>query len=607
MSTGDEGGVEAVLVTRRDWQNLERQKPEDVQRVLALTPNARALAAGGPWPVVDPMTRFTDCAEARSVARVRRARRATLENLGPLPAAEREVLIDQINRVAYGAYRLWFLLGSNGAWLVPSGHSFTLKTRRMEAFETLLKHFLAPKMESEARAMRLAPPPLAGLYRLLRRMALRRHPGSRARIVMGAAKEQFGLAQAFEQDGLKVRRLVVSTAVGGWREYLKLAREIGRNSDAGGMVQVALSGAVDAAAAGLADRALAAMSDPVIRPALALYRDVLAYKFARLPSLRADAARVVRRFAPDVFTAAEVSGLSNWLLAEACGEGDVPRLVLGRNAHAAPASALARDGCVGYFKARYPDGLVDEPFLFSPAGAEAARQALPAGLKQKIRPILARPVAAPPQPSPRAAERLILLADTYAAWWFPHSYVFLTGDGFVAAARALAQAVAGLADTKLVIRGKQKPECDLEALTTLVEAGANCEIKMRDAPFEEDLAAADLLVSFRSTTIEEAIFARKPVLLWGATSRYAFLPAREEPPSADERAALYRVRRAERLGAMIEAILDAHAGRPLDDDELAPYCWPAGTPGIGDLARELVARAAAHSISNHKEAPYAAI
>ena len=597
--------AEAVLVTRDDWDRLVKTEAGGIDRVLALTPNARAAAADGPWPVIDPMKRYGDYAEARTVACVSRARRRVLHTLGSLYPVEREVLIDQINRVAYGAWRLWLTLGPRGPWLVPAGKTFVLKSNRMDAYVILLDNFLAPKMRSEARAMQLASPPIAPLYRLLRRLALLGHPGSHARIAIGAAKQQFGLFQAFEQQGLKVRSLLISAPTRGWQEYLKLAREIFRNATAGGMVQVALTAQQDDEAAALADRALAAVADPVIRPALSVYRDFLAYKFACLPALRADTARVVKYFKPNIFAAAEVSGLSNYLLAEACGEIGVPRIVLSRNAHAAPEGALARDSCVGYFKARYPDDLVDEPLVFSPAGDAAARMALPEGLAQKIRPILARPDT---PPSPRVSgTRVILLADTYAAWWFPHSYVFLTGDGFVAAAHALARAVASLADTRLVIRAKHKPECDLEALTKLVAPPPNCEIKMRDVPFDEDLARSDLLVSFRSTTIEEAIFARKPVLLWGDTSRYSFLPARDEPPTIEDRAALYRACNAAKLPGMIQSILDAHTPRPLDDDEIAPYRWPADTPGINELAREFVTRAASYTTSRKKEAPFAPI
>jgi hypothetical protein len=592
--------AEAVLVTRADWRNLIAADPPLVDRVLALTPNVRAAAADGPWPVIDAMSRYTDCAEARTVARVTKARRAALAAFAPPSPAAREILIDQINRVAYGAWRLWYTLGAAGPWLVPAGGEFTLEKDRMGAFQAVMRHFLEPKIAGEIEAARVAPLPLATVYRLLRRLALRHHRHSQARLLLGTAKEQFGLFQIFGDQGIAVRSLVVGLPRGGWREYAKLGREILRAAKPHGMVQVSLAGTPDAeAGARLAEKAIAAMADPVIRAPLDLYRGLLAYKFARLASLRKDAGRIVAGYEPNAFVAAEISHLQSYVLAEACGEAGARRVVMSRNALAPPEGALARDGCVGYLMARYPGGLVDEPLVFSPAGERAARAALSEPARSRIRPIVARPIA-PPE-TRLAGERLVLLADTYAAWWFPHSYVFLTGDAFVAAARDLAQAVGQLKNASLLIRAKHKPECDLQALEKLVAPPPNCELKMRDVPFDADLARAELLVSFHSTTIEEAIFARKPVLLWGATSRYSFLPARDEPPTREARSVIYRARHAAQLPQMIQAILDAHVGRPLSDEEIAPYRWPDGTPGVEALARNLATGGARHATFNPKE------
>ena len=67
----------------------------------------------------------------------------------------------------------------------------------------------------------------------------------------------------------------------------------------------------------------------------------------------------------------------------------------------------------------------------------------------------------------------------------------------------------------------------------------NCRFQTGGS-FLDDLANADLLVSYCSTTIEEALQARRPVLMWGGTRRYSHLPARETVPSPGSRAAVYR-------------------------------------------------------------------
>jgi hypothetical protein len=42
---------------------------------------------------------------------------------------------------------------------------------------------------------------------------------------------------------------------------------------------------------------------------------------------------------------------------------------------------------------------------------------------------------------------------------------------------------------------------------------------------------------------------------------------------------------------MLAAILDAHAGRPLSDAEVADHVWPSQVPGVEALARWLAGAA----------------
>ncbi len=202
--------------------------------------------------------------------------------------------------------------------------------------------------------------------------------------------------------------------------------------------------------------------------------------------------------------------------------------------------------------------------------------------------VAAVPVAPAAAGGPSPRPRRIIVADTYAAFWFTHSWAFQTSDEYLDGLAELIHAVEALPDMTLLIRAKAKHELDLAAYRKLLPASAKVEIKIRDVPFRDDLAASDLLVAFRSTTIEEALHARRPVLLWGGTARYRYLPARSEPPRPGDRGALYAAASAADLARLLPAILDQHAGRPLSDAEIAPHVWPNGTPGIADLARQML-------------------
>ena len=116
----------------------------------------------------------------------------------------------------------------------------------------------------------------------------------------------------------------------------------------------------------------------------------------------------------------------------------------------------------------------------------------------------------------------------------------------------------------------------------------NVTLSRGEDDFLREMAASDLLVSHFSTTVEQALQMGKPVLLWGSTRRYCQFPARWEPPSAGSRSAVYAVRDAADLPAMLAAIRLHHSGKPLSDEEVAPFRNPPDCPDIDGLARMLV-------------------
>lgn len=595
--------AELILYTRADAAAAKSARPAGATAILGLTPNARAAAADYGIPLVDPTERYTDAVQARDVAHAVRVRRRMLRALGSLPAVERELFIDQFNRVAYSSLRLWRTLGDSGPWLVPDGKGFALAHARDDAHRRLLCHILAPKIAGEREVAAIRPPPLPALYRALRRLALAPRPGTGVRLAVGMVKEQFGLFEAFARQGIAARTLFVGLPRRGAWEYAKLLREILRNIRPGGQVQVSLACTPDGTGHALAARAAEAVADDAISPAFALYVPLMARKLDQLASARDDARRIFSQARPHAYTGAEISTLGNWIVAEAAGMARMPRLVMSRNAHAPADRPLARDSAAGYLRARYPRGLVDEPLFWSPAGARAAEAARRPGEWPRIRPFLAPKRSLPPTVG---GARTVLFADTYAAWWFPHAWTFLNSDEVLRAISALAVAIDSIPDARLVVRAKPKPECDLDALAHHVRPSATCELKMRDVPFEDDLARADLLVSFHSTVVEEAIAARRPVLLWGGTSRHRFLSARTEPPAGpSDRGVVYAVESGATLARTISAILEAHAKRPLTDREVAPYLWPQGTPDIDDLAAEIIRKVGFRREFDRKESPLA--
>lgn len=103
-------------------------------------------------------------------------------------------------------------------------------------------------------------------------------------------------------------------------------------------------------------------------------------------------------------------------------------------------------------------------------------------------------------------------------------YMFETSDEFVQGVRDLCETIAGNKNLKFIIKFRpDNYELSLESLKALLPESDNISIQT-DKPFLEVLRSGDLVVSFSSTTIEEALSNNVPVLLYGGHGRYSHIP-----------------------------------------------------------------------------------
>ena len=90
------------------------------------------------------------------------------------------------------------------------------------------------------------------------------------------------------------------------------------------------------------------------------------------------------------------------------------------------------------------------------------------------------------------------------------------------------------------------------------------------------------MISYSSTTIEEALYARKPVGLFGGTNRYYHLKGTTNPPSEKNRSAVYHLKQ-NNLSTMLDSILDFHNNSVLTDKELNGYIWDKNIPDYAEF------------------------
>lgn len=180
----------------------------------------------------------------------------------------------------------------------------------------------------------------------------------------------------------------------------------------------------------------------------------------------------------------------------------------------------------------------------------------------------------------------VLHAGNYQNWsdFFP--WVAETSFEFVDSLHKLAEAVAKLPEIELIVRIRPKLEVDAEVVRGVIPKAENITVCGTEEDFLTQLAGVDLLVSFFSTTVEQAAQMGKPVLLWGRTHRFVQLAARDTPPTSDDRGVIYAVHDAGRLTEMLRSLSIAHR-KPLEPHEYGQYTFGSNVPDCSGLAAAL--------------------
>ena len=141
----------------------------------------------------------------------------------------------------------------------------------------------------------------------------------------------------------------------------------------------------------------------------------------------------------------------------------------------------------------------------------------------------------------------------------------MSHDEHIGQINDLIRVVEEIPDTFLVVRVRLKSfrGLSLNAIKSLF-IQSDCYEVCVDGAFEDYLLTADLLTSFSSTTIEEALQNKIPVLQYDPLNRYSHIPATHLKPGYLEESkpsAVYYVSSYSDLPKSLNWILDEHLNR----------------------------------------------
>lgn len=152
-------------------------------------------------------------------------------------------------------------------------------------------------------------------------------------------------------------------------------------------------------------------------------------------------------------------------------------------------------------------------------------------------------------------------------------YVYETPDEYLRSVREIAQVVERMDDTILAVRFRPQNEIGISDLKDALGFSDKVILSVTES-FRDVLGMADLLVSFSSTAIEEALQNKIPVLLYGGAGRYQHIagyPVR--PGETIKKSAVYCVEKAGHLSFALPEILRLKINKE-NDSLFKPYIYP---------------------------------
>lgn len=572
----------ALLLTEAEVRRFEAERPA-AGAVMTLSPKARA-ALGEAWRARRVEEPLSDRAHARIMARAHRATgqfMAAIDGAAILRPGTRHALWYRFLLQAYLIARVWETLRGPGPWLLPAEGGWEAVAERESAHRRFVDHLIPPPVADR-------PPPLAWLYRLLRHQVLRLLRRRGPWLLSRNPGLVFGLDGHLDAEERPLRRLMVTPLSRGPREYQNLLRSLRDGLSRRQVIKVTLIPGDEGGSREVIEAALEGVEEPVVARGLTpRLRAILLDEGMSCEALFTDALDVIEAARPKVYVTRQDSGRFA-IVAEAAGAAGVPRYAVNYNTFPLNDSPIAEKVLHALFHVRMPEALSDTYVMWSPHIAATARQVYGAEAARRMQPMRLPPCPMP-SPAPKSLNgggpRRVLYASNFTEYCYFVPWIMETSNEFLDDILTVVERIGDLPDLDLTVRSKPKGECPPDVLRAFIAESGRLHVTGTERPYEQAVAEADLLISFSSTTIEEAILQRTPVLLWGPVRRYRHLPGRTTPPTANSRAAVYAVEEPEDIRPMVEAILEAHAGLPLSDLEIAEHVWPEETPGVGHVAR----------------------
>ena len=553
----------AIVYSVADVMSL-RDYDGRIARIVCLSADAEVSLRHADVPVETAHALMDARGHRRAIARVRRAgrdlERALLNDI-PLCAAASATLRHDLYFVASVAIRFWILIGKKGPWVYRRNDKWIVDTTRLAAVTGLMAAF---KSGYPPYRDMVGEPPLPFLARRLNRLAARLVGRRRPVLVTAFLYGINALRQSAERQGRSM--VAIRGTRPRWQDLFGAVITITKECFGRHATGILAVPRLDTDAEHIAQRALSHVKDPVVQAGLKVWQDTIAEQAAYTAGLVSEMHETVR-----LAKAPSVLGHSfKWsdevALAEGAGLAGSWRLLASHGTHTLQQDPFAFEEHRNLANGMLISDVIDATLTQSPYADKLSRTLMPT-----LRTIRSKPIIwgykkmSAPQVSPGTRLKL-LHAGTYKSMLGPRTMLFESSSEYLMGLRHLVEAVGKVGNTDLVIRVRPRPECNLDTIRQALPDNG-CWTLKTDGAFLDDLAAADALVSYSSTTIEEALHAQRPVILWGGANNYRHI----EPETGREKATVFAPQSKVQLIEVLRELLTTDQLRKLTEEDFSHH------------------------------------
>ena len=554
-----------------------------VGKIFPLTPDAKSVIINvKDIPIIDPIKIFSSYSHLRVSASTRQIEKKITTQLvenNSIPVSARETFLSLLHIYLNSFHYIWYLVKNTGPWIIFDGKKWI-----KEESKSIVCKILYQRIVSEKK----------GVFSF----------GQNNNQI---AKKSIRLINNITLSFLKNKKIIFTTGndyglqniINQIHNYDKKIKLVTIDRADKGSILISLKSLLSALFSTpqklikippvqsepesnkiLLEKLFSTVSDKKINPVKDFIIKSLDKAISYTQSIINDTDKIMKSLNPEAVIAHHVRWLEASVIAECSKKNKIETILISHGTHSYPLDSISEYESGHLARGLLTSKLSTLDIAQSPI-AEKAMKFFSREMKyENYQPIMWGHKKI--QKSNNQKDFTILSAGTFKQLCC-RPRIYESSNEFIFGLINLINCIDKIKNCKLIISVRNNHECELSSLKSLLPKSNCYEIK---TDFYQELKKADLLVSYSSTTIEEALNLKIPVALFGGTNKYRHIHSSDIHTKMKRQPIYYLDNK--NISKLLPTIIKKFRGNPLKDRELRGLVWQDSVPGLKTLLAKII-------------------